>query len=70
MSGDGTQVQALAQKLGPSAIGVGLFTVFVPIHLLVSEDISVAIAALTLTLLGGAYIGFGASAFLLILYLP
>lgn len=62
MSGDGTQVQALAQKLGPSAIGVGLFTVFVPIHLLVSEDISVAIAALTLTLIGGAYIGFGASA--------
>jgi hypothetical protein len=62
MSGDKTQIQALVVKLGPSAIGVGLFIIFMPIHLLVSEDISVAIAALTLALIGGAYIGFGASA--------
>ncbi len=62
MSGVKTQTQALFDKLGPSAIGVGLFIIFMPIHMQVSEDISVAIAALTLTLIGGAYIGFGASA--------
>ncbi len=54
MSGDGIQTQALVQKPDPSAIGVGLLIAFVPIHLLVVEEISVAIAALTLALIGGA----------------
>ena len=62
MSGHDTEAPALFQKLGSSTIGAGLFIVFAPIHLLVSEEISVAIAALTLALIGGAYIGFGASA--------
>jgi hypothetical protein len=62
MSGDRTRTQALVQKPDPGGIRVSLFIAFVPIHLLVVEEISVAIAALTLVLIGVAYIGFGASA--------
>lgn len=62
MSGHDTEAPALFQKLGSSTIGAGLFIVFAPVHLLVSEEISVAIAAVTLALIGGTYIGFGASA--------
>ena len=53
--------RTLFKKLSPSLFGVGLFLVFVPVHLLVSKEISVAISALTLAMIGGAYIGFGAS---------
>lgn len=63
MSKDGTQVTGIApDRFGPSAIGAGLFTAYAPIHLWMSQHVSVAIAALTLALIGGAYIGFGASA--------
>ena len=63
MSNDGRQVSWITtDTLGPSAIGAGLFLAFAPVHLWVSEEVSVAIAALTLALIGGAYIGFGASA--------
>ena len=61
MTTDETRTWTLVRTLGPSAVGAGLFLAFAPVHLLVSEDISVAIAALTLALIGGAYIGFGAS---------
>jgi len=46
----------------PAIFGAGLFAVFAPIHLLVAQPVSVAIAAITLALIGGAYIGFGAAA--------
>jgi hypothetical protein len=46
----------------PSATGGLLFAVSVPVHLLVSKDVSVALAAVTLAVIGGAYIGFGARA--------
>ena len=46
----------------PAATGGLLFLASVPVHLLVSKDVSVAIAAVTLALIGGAYIGFGARA--------
>ena len=63
MSNNGSEVSRITTgPLGPSAIGAGLFLVFAPVHLRVSEEVSVAIAALTLALIGGAYIGFGASA--------
>lgn len=47
---------------GPSAVGAGLFVVAAPVHLLVPQEISVAVAPVTLALVGGAYIGFGATA--------
>ena len=63
MSNDGSQVSRITTgPLGPSAIGVGLFLALASVHLWVPEQVSVAIAALTLALIGGAYIGFGASA--------
>lgn len=62
MTSYGTRVSRIASgKLGPSAIGAGLFVIFAPIHLWVTEEVSVAIAALTLALIAGTYIGFGAS---------
>lgn len=62
MSNDRSQVGWITtDTLGPSAIGSGLFLVFAPVHLWVPEQVSVAIAALTLAVIGGAYIGFGAS---------
>lgn len=51
----------LFKKYSPSMLGVALFLVFVPTHLLVPKEVSVIIAALTLAMIGGAYIGFGAS---------
>lgn len=47
---------------GPGAVGAVLFLIAAPVHLLVPHQISVAIAAVTLALIGGAYIGFGATA--------
>ncbi|TDT72687.1 hypothetical protein BDE40_3539 [Litoreibacter halocynthiae] len=44
----------------PALIGGLLFILSVPIHLLLSQDASIALAAVTLSLIGGAYIGFGA----------
>lgn len=62
MTSYGTRVSRIASgKLGPSAIGAGLFVAFAPIHLWITEEVSVAIAALTLALIAGTYIGFGAS---------
>lgn len=46
-----------------TAAGTGaiLFLISVPLHLLAPDQTSVLIAALTLTLIAGAYIGFGAA---------
>lgn len=52
--------QTVSKGVGPSAVGAALFLLFAPVHLLVPQDVSVAIAAVTLALIGGAYIGFGA----------
>lgn len=46
----------------PAFLGGFLFIVSAPIHFVVSESVSIAIAAVTLALIGGAYIGFGARA--------
>jgi len=46
----------------PAILGGLLFIVAAPIHLVVAQDISIAISAITLSLIGGAYIGFGAQA--------
>ncbi|WP_133176228.1 hypothetical protein [Pelagivirga sediminicola] len=62
MSGDGTQPLAPVQKLGASVIGADLLIVFVPIHSLEAEELFVAVATLTLALIEGANISFGASA--------
>ncbi|UXX85257.1 DUF6010 family protein [Roseovarius pelagicus] len=62
MSNAGSQTKRLVTtKLGPSAVVAGLFIIFALIHLWVTEEALVTIAALTLALIGGAYIGFGAS---------
>lgn len=42
----------------PVGFGVALFSVTVPIHLLTDTKTSITIAATTLALIGGAYIGF------------
>ncbi|MGJ5619082.1 hypothetical protein [Sulfitobacter sp. MF3-043] len=54
-------IQDILRKLNPSAIGVALFTLFVPIYLFVTEVISVKIVAITCALSTGIYIGFGVS---------
>lgn len=41
-------------------MGGGLFLVSVPVHLSVAQDVSVLLSAITLALIGGAYIGFAA----------
>ena len=46
----------------PAGFGGALFLATVPVHLALSRDASVALAAVTLALIGGAYIGFGARA--------
>lgn len=47
-------------RIRPLLLGGGLFIVSAPLHLVVARDVSVAIAAITLALIGGAYIGFAA----------
>ena len=42
----------------PVGFGVALFSVTAPIHLLINTETSIAIAAMILALIGGAYIGF------------
>lgn len=42
----------------PVGFGVALFSVTAPIHLLTNTETSITIAAMTLALIGGAYIGF------------
>ena len=42
----------------PVGFGVALFSVTAPIHLLTNTETSMTIAAMTLALIGGAYIGF------------
>lgn len=49
-------------QIAPGAAGAGLFLLTVPIHRAVPETVSIAIASVTLALIGGAYIGFGALA--------
>lgn len=44
----------------PAIIGGLLFIVAAPVHLVVAQDVSIAISAITLSMIGGAYIGFGA----------
>ncbi len=45
----------------PAWIGFALFVVTMPAHLLLEQAGSLALAAVTLALIGGAYIGFGAA---------
>lgn len=44
----------------PAWIGAGLFFATAPVHFVLSTEMSVIVAAVTLALIGGAYIGFGA----------
>lgn len=46
--------------VSPFFMGGGLFLVSAPVHLSVEQDVSILISALTLALIGGAYIGFAA----------
>ena len=46
----------------PAYVGGLLFLVTAPIHLFVTHEVSVVVAAVTLSLIAGAYIGFGAQA--------
>lgn len=62
MFGGHAQDRSGSGIVGPGVLGAGIFLVFAPVHLLVSQDVSVAIAAVTLAVIGGAYIGFGAAA--------
>ena len=41
-------------------MGALLFLISTPIHLFLSQETSIAVSAITLSLIGGAYIGFGA----------
>ncbi|MSU90606.1 hypothetical protein GE300_13440 [Rhodobacteraceae bacterium 2CG4] len=61
MSGDHIQDRQTYEIVGSSGLGAVLFLVFAPVHLMVAQDVSVAIAAVTLALIGGAYVGFGAA---------
>lgn len=45
----------------PARIGSSLFVLTMPAHLLLEKGDSLALAAVTLALIGGAYIGFGAA---------
>ena len=45
----------------PAWVGAGLFGITAPLHLVLELNASVAVAAVTLALIGGAYIGFGAA---------
>jgi len=44
----------------PIVTGGLLFIIFAPVHLFLPEEKSIVLAAVTLSLIGGAYIGFGA----------
>ncbi|MEN8841257.1 MAG: DUF6010 family protein [Octadecabacter sp.] len=46
----------------PGLVAGSLFVITVPIHLLLPQSKSIALSAVTLSLIGGAYIGFGARA--------
>ena len=46
----------------PGLVAGSLFVITVPIHLLLPHSQSIALSAVTLSLIGGAYIGFGARA--------
>lgn len=45
----------------PTWLGLALFVLTLPVHLLVEKNSSLVLAAITLALIGGAYIGFGAA---------
>lgn len=40
--------------------GGGLFLILIPVHLFVERDVSILVSAITLSLIGGSYIGFAA----------
>ena len=46
----------------PGLVAGSLFVIAVPIHLLLPQSESIALSAVALSLIGGAYIGFGARA--------
>lgn len=45
----------------PVWIGAGLFGITAPLHVFLELHASIAVAAVTLALIGGAYVGFGAA---------
>ena len=55
-------MQEKLQIRRPAIAGGLLFIATAPVHFIVDQDVSIAIAAVTLSLIGGAYIGFGAQA--------
>ena len=57
-SPDGTDSHTMP---APAWIGAGLFALTAPVHLFLDTSVSIAVAAVTLALVGGAYIGFGAA---------
>jgi hypothetical protein len=46
----------------PVYAGGLLLLIAAPVHILVPQEVSIGLAAITLSLIGGAYIGFGAQA--------
>ncbi len=46
----------------PAFFGGFLFIISAPVHFIVPQDVSIVIAAVTLSLIGDAYIGFEAQA--------
>ena len=57
---DNTQSEPFSADLirSPVGFGVALFLITAPVHLLVDTETSITFAAVTLALIGGAYIGF------------
>lgn len=62
MLGGHAQDQPRIGIAGPGVLGTGTSLVIAPAHLLVSQGVPVAIAAVTLAEIGEAYVGFGAAA--------
>ncbi|MGR3514892.1 MAG: DUF6010 family protein [Paracoccaceae bacterium] len=61
ISGQHPAQSAHRTKAAPAWIGFALIVVTMPAHLLLEQADSLALAAVTLALIGGAYIGFGAA---------
>ncbi len=58
-AGPDTGADSVVSTGSAAWIGVVVFGMTVPVHLLVPEAVSLDLAAITLALIGGAYIGFG-----------
>lgn len=61
LSSLGVDAPAPRTVRAPAWLGLGLFVVIAPAHLLLNQVASIALAAVTLAVIGGTYIGFGAT---------